>query len=302
MPEEDSLEPLPFEEEEEQAQADEPLYWEDEEPQRTPTGMTDFLQTIRDEEPSASEPPLMREEAEEEDFFAPLAEEEPQPDEMEIDWDDLESEEDFAEEVPVAQPAEADWLDDFADLESEEDFAAEEPAVASLDDVDEEYYDEGIYDDDAEYEEELDFAPTENVPDWLNAMVPGLDIDYSAEEDTPLEDRYEEGASHRNRVLTEEEQIVTSTGDFGWLQDIVDEEISAGEGEERGAEGGRRRQRFIFSRLPRWLARPRREPQAVAEPPAVPEQQAEALDDMPDFDLDEFDDLDDDDFEFDDFQ
>src|SRR6185369_13475965 len=33
-------------------------------------------------------------------------------------------------------------------------------------------------------------APASNAPDWLNAMVPGLDVDYDAPEDEPVETEY----------------------------------------------------------------------------------------------------------------
>ncbi len=302
-------EPLPFEEERPAAREELPD-WDAQEDDITPapTGMTDFLQTIRDDEveaPSFSEAP-------EEEFFAEeafAAQTEPSAQEGDFDWGDLDSGfEDEAELAPGEPAAEAGWLDDFDEFEEEGDFfpaaAAEEEPTPALDTADDAYEEEALYDEPGEYEEELDFAPTDNVPDWLNAMVPGLDINYTAEEDAPIEDRYEEGVSHRARILTESERSVTSTSDFRWLQDIVDEEISVGDGEDRGADGGRRRQRFVFSRLPRWLARPRRGAQAVAAPPtAAPDAQTaeDDLDELPDFNLDDFDDLDDD-FEFDDLQ
>src|SRR5262249_55697545 len=33
-------------------------------------------------------------------------------------------------------------------------------------------------------------APASNAPDWLNAMVPGLDVDYDAPEDEPVETEF----------------------------------------------------------------------------------------------------------------
>jgi hypothetical protein len=38
--------------------------------------------------------------------------------------------------------------------------------------------------------------PAENAPDWVNAMVPGLDIDYEATEDAPIEQYYIEPRVH----------------------------------------------------------------------------------------------------------
>jgi len=299
-------EPLPFEEQTPAVAEEQPLQWEDDEEEEilvAPAGMTDMLQSIRDEEPEAR---AAQEEPEDEfgafEFDDAFAEEPQQPQmetpqEDEINWGDLEG--DFQLEPEAT--AEDEWLDDFDEFDEVDDAFALEEAAASLEEPDAQYEEEPLYDDD-DYEEELDFAPTENVPDWLNAMVPGLDINYSAEEDAPVEDTYEENTSHRTRIQTESEQTVTSTGDFGWLQDIVDEEVTTSTSEERGSEGGRR-QRFIFSRLPRWLMRTRQNAQSAVTTPSPTADREEPIgnDELDDFDLEDFDDLDDD-FEFDDFE
>lgn len=75
-----------------------------------------------------------------------------------------------------------------------------------------------------------------NSPDWLNAMVPGLEIggDFS-DEDEP--------------VSTSDEFLNGGRGDYGWLNDIVDGELAP----PVTAAPSRRVSRFPFSELPVWL-------------------------------------------------
>lgn len=87
-------------------------------------------------------------------------------------------------------------------------------------------------------DEGTDHTPAENAPDWLNAMVPGLDVDYAAEEDAPLE----------QDIASDQE---AATREYGWLVDIVTEETAA-QPEPAGGEA-RREPRFQFSRRPAWL-------------------------------------------------
>jgi hypothetical protein len=86
---------------------------------------------------------------------------------------------------------------------------------------------------------ETEHTPAENAPDWLNAMVPGLDLDYEAEEDAPLE--HESGVDH------------AATSEFNWLNDIVEEET--GQMAAITEVDGERVPRFVFSRQPAWLRR-----------------------------------------------
>jgi hypothetical protein len=97
-------------------------------------------------------------------------------------------------------------------------------------------------------------APAENAPDWLNAMVPGLDVDYSAPEDEPIESEFVPGSE--NRVVPAIPTAKTGEAprpEYAWLVDIVDEESrqTAALGEE-----SRPQPRFRFSRLPAWLRPP----------------------------------------------
>ncbi|MDX2075728.1 MAG: tetratricopeptide repeat protein [bacterium] len=58
-------------------------------------------------------------------------------------------------------------------------------------------------------------TPAENAPDWLNALVPGLDIDYDADEDAQVEQSF-----------LSEEAIATASAKFAWLNKIVEAEVN----------------------------------------------------------------------------
>jgi nicotinate-nucleotide--dimethylbenzimidazole phosphoribosyltransferase len=97
-------------------------------------------------------------------------------------------------------------------------------------------------------------APAENAPDWLNAMVPGLDVDYSAPEDEPIESEFVPGSENRVvPAIPTAKTGETPRPEYAWLLDIVDEESrqTAALGEE-----SRPQPRFRFSRLPVWLRPP----------------------------------------------
>jgi hypothetical protein len=84
----------------------------------------------------------------------------------------------------------------------------------------------------SEVEDEiLEPTPAQNAPDWLNAMVPGLDVDYEAGGEAVAEEEAEEPAS-----------APAAKREFGWLVEIVEEETAASE-----------RAHFVFSRPPVWL-------------------------------------------------
>ncbi|MBL8119953.1 MAG: hypothetical protein JNJ78_20650, partial [Anaerolineae bacterium] len=95
-------------------------------------------------------------------------------------------------------------------------------------------------------------APAENAPDWLNAMVPGLDVDYDAPEDEQIEKDFIAG--HENRITPGSKASTAESRprpEFSWLTDIVDEES-----QQIRTVGERSRRRFVFSRLPAWLRQP----------------------------------------------
>lgn len=109
-------------------------------------------------------------------------------------------------------------------------------------------------------EETLDMAPADNAPDWLNAMVPGLDLDYDASEDEPLESEFADESEYEGSLIEpstdeaepeEETDQAPAEREFGWLVDIVDEETQ----QVTAVKERRSLARFIFRTLPRWFKR-----------------------------------------------
>ncbi|MBW4438783.1 MAG: tetratricopeptide repeat protein [Pleurocapsa minor GSE-CHR-MK-17-07R] len=93
---------------------------------------------------------------------------------------------------------------------------------------------------------------SDRIPDWLNAMAPGLDVDYEAEEDAPIEQEY----------LTDTPVSASQEFESGfrWVEDIVGEESQqvpvieqAAEGDLGDASGSTEKPRFQFTRQPAWL-------------------------------------------------
>jgi tetratricopeptide (TPR) repeat protein len=119
------------------------------------------------------------------------------------------------------EPASGGWIDDMDKPEPVEAFDFSETQPASE-------------------EEPLEPTPASNAPDWLNAMVPGLDVDYEAEEDQPLEPALQQAAAPKK-----------ATRDFDWLTDIVEEESQQITTVTETPKPERRR--FVFSRPPVWL-------------------------------------------------
>ncbi|MDX2138949.1 MAG: tetratricopeptide repeat protein [Chloroflexota bacterium] len=101
------------------------------------------------------------------------------------------------------------------------------------------------FDDDFALEEDSTImTPAENAPDWLNAMVPGLDIDtHVGESDAASEETAEETTAAPAPAMPD---------DYGWLNEVVDEETRA---DAPVAAVAARAPRFIFSRPPLWLRR-----------------------------------------------
>ena len=85
---------------------------------------------------------------------------------------------------------------------------------------------------------EYSTTPAENAPDWLNAMVPGIDVDTEAEEDLPIETEFADENTKQAPVAEE---------DFNWLTDIVDEESRPLETQSS------RPSRFSFTKRPAWF-------------------------------------------------
>jgi len=229
---------------------------------------------------------------------------------------DVEADSETSDEDAAAEP---DWLQHFAADDEEALPLAEKEFEALADTTVEQSFDPDSLD-----EEEIDPAPASNAPDWLNAMVPGLDVDYTAQEDEALEDDFIEETSHRRRQLTEDIEL-DGTGEFDWLQNIINEET----GPVRVPPAAKQhsppppdslpaveRQRFDFSQPPAWL-----HDTAMTETPVIDHLATDDGTDLPDYldfddieaDLDlglgddedelfeEFDDFDDIFEEFDDF-
>ena len=112
----------------------------------------------------------------------------------------------------------------------EDDIADADELVAGMEfGVDDAYLDEyadeysEVSGDDAE--EDADLIPADNAPDWLNQMVPGLDLDFEARDEDDEGADSDVDSSHRRREAVGE---VPSEDDYGWLEDIVEEETQAG--------------------------------------------------------------------------
>lgn len=147
------------------------------------------------------------------------------------DW--LESEEaDEAEAEPEAAAAEMpSWLADLEPIPEAEADAVEEVAAAALNSDD--WLESDEADDDAFVVEEevLEPTPAINAPDWLNAMVPGLDVDYEAsDQDSDFSD--------------DDDTYEVDEREYAWVEDIVEEEMAAVE-----STGS-----FTFTRPPAWFA------------------------------------------------
>lgn len=121
-------------------------------------------------------------------------------------------------------------------LEDEESFSAETQASS------------GLYEDEFDYaegfEEETELTPASDAPDWLNAMVPGLDIDFEAEEDEPVDQGFIEEPIHAADKKDK---------GFDWLTDIVTEETGPMQAIAPERPQPILAPRFTFSRPPAWL-------------------------------------------------
>jgi hypothetical protein len=132
--------------------------------------------------------------------------------------------------LPQAEDSEA-WPQtyDESELAVEGDAAsAETPAwLNALDEMD-----EAAFADASQGAETVVPTPAENAPDWLNAMVPGLDVDYTASEETAAE------------PMPAPSEIDVSGREFAWLSEVVAAETVEAD-----------RPRYVFSRPPAWMDR-----------------------------------------------
>jgi hypothetical protein len=151
-------------------------------------------------------------------------------------------------EWPAAEPVAE--LDDLLPMDSIED--VETARVHAVMDASE---DQMAYDWDDSLEETAPAAPlpAANAPDWLNAMVPGLDVDPSAEEDAPLESEFMPGSENRVTAVLPVAQP-KPTPEYNWVNEIVQEETQPVQEVDVAVAGaGAGKSRFSFSRLPKWL-------------------------------------------------
>src|SRR5690606_23882335 len=142
------------------------------------------------------------------------------PENMEdYDWPVEAASEELSYETDPAR-SEFGWLEDVSAADS-----AEEEDVQPLSDAE---FEQMVDDEEKILASAPAPPPADNAPDWLNAMVPGLDLDYEAiEDDKPIETTYDADTPLRREALVspaEEEQL--AQGDYDWVADIVDEETS----------------------------------------------------------------------------
>ncbi len=160
-------------------------------------------------------------------------------------------------DAPVPQAIDDDtpeWLRDMAPAASHEpEFQETQPTQTIAPEI----TSESARVDDEWVTEPLEAASASNAPDWLNAMVPGMDVDYSAPEDEQLEQDFAPGSENRLEPivpLAAAGAVVAASaasrksGDYDWLMNIVEEETQ----QVKTAKPESRR-RWVFSRLPVWL-------------------------------------------------
>ncbi|MAS35855.1 MAG: hypothetical protein CL610_17735 [Anaerolineaceae bacterium] len=232
---------------------EDPVAWSDEEePEMADLPDTADLPEWVDEE-EAAEAEFDAEDAEAEPDLSPaarIAQTRILP-ENNFDWED----EDVDEPAPAAESEphyEADpgqsqfgWLQEAESDEMEEALADTEFDVMNQ-----------------EVEEFDEFAlasasappPADNAPDWLNAMVPGLDLDYEAiEDDSPIESTYIESPARREQPAEQSDVPGSEPVNYDWVTDIVNEETGPVQAIQDLPETGGARRRFSFSRPPSWL-------------------------------------------------
>ncbi|MFN8379314.1 MAG: tetratricopeptide repeat protein [Anaerolineae bacterium] len=101
---------------------------------------------------------------------------------------------------------------------------------------------------DVEIAEETVIAPATNAPDWLNAMVPGLDMDFEAGVDEPIETE----ASETSGALDE---TLGARSDYAWVIDLVEQEETETVPADVALDAAYDQPRFLFRSLPAWYRR-----------------------------------------------
>lgn len=98
---------------------------------------------------------------------------------------------------------------------------------------------------DVEIAEETVIAPATNAPDWLNAMVPGLDMDFEAPEDAPVESTDAESFGTLDETLG-------ARSEYAWVIDLVAQEEHETAPAEVAPNAAFDEPRFVFRSLPAW--------------------------------------------------
>ncbi len=219
-------------------------------------------------EPTETEP---ESEAEDEAAFTPVTEDEAELEET-YGWLN-EADESAEAEIEAEADETPDWLTEAGEtaaelaVEEDDDFEWLNDGVAEAELYDEEVEAEAVgFDADDEFDdnqsevaaelgddgEELEPAPAQNAPDWLNAMVPGLDVEYDIADDGGDDDAVEEEAD----------------GEIAWLVDMVEEETAAVEHAS-----------FAFSSPPAWLSSASHSITSSADDDDFPDWPADDVDD-----------------------
>ncbi len=95
---------------------------------------------------------------------------------------------------------------------------------------------------DVEIAEETIIAPATNAPDWLNAMVPGLDMDFETAGDESVETEYA-GAF---------DETLGARSEYAWVIDLVEQEEMETAPAAMVSEAEFEQPRFVFRSLPAW--------------------------------------------------
>lgn len=129
-----------------------------------------------------------------------------------------------------------------ADEEAEGEFApqGEQPFEAVAEDAGVDF---AVVLEDSEFHEAVEPSPAENAPDWLNAMVPGLDVDYEEQENVLPDEEFE----HIVETPLPVDHAVEAETEFSWLERMVDEEMASDSAPVPALP------RFVFSRRPTWM-------------------------------------------------
>jgi tetratricopeptide (TPR) repeat protein len=169
---------------------------------------------------------------------------EPPVSDDDAEWLNDEPDEEFIEAVASEELSSEDAESAYAELEEPSDV----DVVAFAEAADEDVFDQMESAEIIESDPEVAIA-AENAPDWLNALVPGLDVDFEAAEDEPVESEF---------LAPEPEQVIGveegDTSEFAWVDEIIALETREAVGETALAPNtGFGQPRFKFSRQPLWF-------------------------------------------------